>query len=180
AKFRIFNLLGCICFIIYGFIFNAWPVILTNTILLFINIYYLNIYYKHIENFDLVEFDGDEKLIEKFLAFYGEDIRKYFPEFTIQQFKNNYNFIVLRDLGIANIFSANVSAKGDATVAINYTTKKYRDYKVSNFIFEKEKNNLIAKGVKRIIYSKIQINNFSTLLNRNGFKQIGDEYIKTL
>lgn len=153
VKFRMYNLLGCICFIIYGFLFNAWPVILTNTILLFINIYYLNKLYKHRENFELVEIKLDDPLIQKFVQFYKDDIAAFYPDFNLTKLEGNINFIVLRDLVIANIFSAKQIKDGDALVEINYTIKKYRDYKVSKFIFEKKQLVLSTKGIKRILYN---------------------------
>ena len=151
-KFRIYNSLGSISFIIYGIIFSAWPVLLTNVILFFINIYYLRKLYAHKEDFELIEFCGDEKLALKFLHFYAVDIKIYFPDFKEEQLKGNLNFVVLRDIVIANIFSAQVLENGGAVVALNYTTKKYRDFKVGKFIFEREKQYLISKGIKRIIY----------------------------
>ena len=151
-KFRIYNILGTISFIIYGIIFSAWPVLLTNVILFFINIYYLRKLYAHKEDFELIEFSGDEKLAIKFLHFYREDIKTYFPDFNETQLQGNLNFVVLRDLVIANIFSAQVLNNGDAVVALNYTSKKYRDFKVGKFIFEKEKQYLTLKGIKRIVY----------------------------
>ncbi len=41
-KIRLINLLGCMCFVIYG-IFNGmlWPVIVPNAILCFIQVYHL-------------------------------------------------------------------------------------------------------------------------------------------
>ncbi|MEC3874095.1 uroporphyrinogen decarboxylase [Chryseobacterium salviniae] len=41
-KIRIVNMIGCICFVVYG-IFNGmlWPVIIPNGIICFIQIYYL-------------------------------------------------------------------------------------------------------------------------------------------
>lgn len=39
---RSINSLGCICFIIYGFMLaTSWPIIITNSFILFSNIYYL-------------------------------------------------------------------------------------------------------------------------------------------
>lgn len=151
-KFRIYNILGTISFIIYGIIFNARPVLLTNVILFCINVYYLSKLYAHKENFELIEFNGEEKLAVKFLHFYGADIKTYFPDFKEGELKGNLNFVVLRDLVIANVFSAKILQNGDAVVALNYTTKKYRDFKVGQYIFEKEKQYLISKGIKRIVY----------------------------
>ncbi len=154
-KFRWFNTLGNVVFIIYAIVIGAFPVLLTNIILLAINLYYLIKVYTKNERFDLIEFNGDEKLILKFLAFYKKDIEAYFPGVNQLQLKDKLNFVVIRDLVIANIFSATLHDNGDAEVIINYTVLKYRDYKVGRFIFEKGKPFLIGKGVKRIVYTNV-------------------------
>ncbi len=179
-KFRLYNSLGCVAFIIYGIAFNAWPVILTNALLLVINIYYLNKLYKHRENFELIEFAVDDKLIATFLKFYKTDIATYFPDFAEAQLKGNFNFVVLRDLVIANIFSAHIAENGDASVVINYTIKNYRDFKVGKFIFEKEKQNLISKHVKRIVYKNVHNKSHETFLKVHGFTKDGETYFKKL
>ncbi len=179
-KFRIYNLCGCICFIFYGFIFNAWPVILTNTILLFINIYYINKLYKHREDFELIEISGDEKLIEKFIAFYKDDIREFYPDFIASQLHGNINYIVLRDLVIANIFSAKVLENGDALVHINYTIKRFRDYKVSKFLFEKKQQELGAKGIKRILYDNALAKKYAAFFKVMQFENDGKYFYKTI
>ena len=168
-KFRIYNILGTISFIIYGIIFSAWPVLLTNSILFFINVYYLRKLYPHQENFELIEFSGDEKLTLKFLNFYGAVIKTYFPDFKNGELTGNLNFVVLRDLVIANIFSAQIQQNGDAVIALNYTTKKYRDFKVGQYIFEKEKQYLLAKGIKRIVYNNVANKSHLHYLKTLGF-----------
>ena len=180
VKFRIYNSLGSISFIIYGIIFSAWPVLLTNVILFFINIYYLRKLYAHKEDFELIEFSGDEKLVLKFLHFYGEDIKTYFPDFKEEQLKGNLNFVVLRDLVIANIFSAQVLENGDAVVALNYTTKKYRDFEVGKFIFEREKQNLILKGIARIVYKNVDNKSHMHYLKTLGFLAHERGFVKQL
>lgn len=179
-KFRIYNILGTISFIIYGVIFSAWPVLLTNGILFFINVYYLQKLYAHKENFELIEFNGDEILTLKFLRFYGTDIKSYFPNFNETQLNGNLNFVVLRDLVIANIFSAQVLDNGDAVVALNYTTKKYRDFKVGKFIFEKEKQYLISKGIKRIVYQSAENKSHIHYLKTLGFIKYEKGFVKML
>ncbi len=179
-KFRIYNILGTISFIIYGIIFSAWPVLLTNGILFFINVYYLQKLYAHKENFEIIEFSGDEKLTLKFLSFYGADIKTYFPAFKNVELKGNLNFVVLRDLVIANIFSAQIQQNGDAVVAINYTTKKYRDFKVGQYIFEKEKQYLVSKGIKRIVYKSVENKSHIYYLKMMGFTSHENGFAKAL
>jgi hypothetical protein len=183
-KFRWFNTFGNIFFIIYAILLHAFPVLLTNVILLCINAFYLVKVYRRQENFDMLEFKGDEKLAQKFLQFYQKDIAAYFPEFKPEAMQHNLNFVVTRDLVIANMFSAAVSPEGDAEVLLNYTLQKYRDYKVGRFIFEKERDYLISNGIKRIVYTKVYNKNHEDFLRVMGFKKEmmkGNEcYIKNL
>lgn len=170
-KFRWLSAAGSSFFIIYAIIIHAFPVLLTNSILLCINTIYLIRVYNRKEIFDLLEFKGEEKLVSKFLAFYQKDIAAYFPAFKAEEMKDNLNFVIIRNLVIANIFSASLSPEGDAVVLINYTVKKYRDYKVGRFIFEKERDNLMAKGVRRIVYDKVYHKQHERFLKIMGFRQ---------
>lgn len=168
-KFRWLNTFGCFSFILYGILINALPVILTNSILLLINIIYLIKVYNTKEDFDLLEFKGDEKLVHKFLSFYKKDIDNYFPEFDINSSAANLRFVVIRDIVIANLFAATVSEDGTAFVEINYTVVKYRDYKVGKFIFDHERKYLLSKGVKKIAYRKIFNKQHEQFLVKMGF-----------
>jgi hypothetical protein len=141
-KFRWLNTGGCIEFIIYGILINAFPIILTNTLLLLINLYTLLKIYKKKEDFDLLEFGAEAALIAKFLGFYEEDITAYFPDFVLKEAENDIRFVVLRDIIIANVFVASLTEDGTAEVKLNYTVPKNRGYKVGRFIFDKEKDYL--------------------------------------
>ena len=168
-KFRWFNGCGNIVFIIYALIIGAYPVLLTNVILLCINAFYLIKIYSKTELFDLIEFNGHETLAVKFLEHYKDGINDYFPEFKPDNIKGKLNFVVLRDLVIANIFSANINENGDAEILINFTVPKYRDYKIGRFIFEKEKDYLNSKGINRIVYKKVTNKNHEKFLKVMGF-----------
>ncbi|RYF88222.1 MAG: hypothetical protein EOO03_08900, partial [Chitinophagaceae bacterium] len=137
-RFRWFNTLGNISFIVYAILLVAVPVLLTNVILLCINVYHLVKIYRKQENFDMMEFKGDEKLAQKFIAFHQKDIQDYFPAFEVANLQGKFNFVVTRDLVIANMFSASIGPNGDAYVQLNYTPQKFRDFKVGSYIFEKE------------------------------------------
>ena len=169
-KFRIFNLLGCIAFIVYGGFIGAFPVILANSILLIINIYQLSKLFKIEEQFQLVSFSQNDNIVQKFITFYTKDIQNYFPTFNLDNTDaTQLNFVVLRDISIANIFVITVDSNGNGTVKINYTVPQYRDFKVTKFIIEKEKKILIDKGVKRIVYQKIDNKNYLQFLQIMGF-----------
>ncbi len=179
-RFRWLNLFGCLAFIIYGILITAFPIILTNTILLLINAFYLVKAYNTKENFDLLEFIPGDKIINKFLQFYNKDIESYFPEYKLAGNDNDIRFVTLRDMVIANIFVAELSADGKAYVKINYTVPKYRDYKVGTFIFEKEKTFLKTKGIQQLVYSNVSNKNHEAFLKRMGFEKQNGQMVKTL
>ena len=183
-KFRILNTSCNVVFIIYGILIHAWPIIVTNTVVLFINFYHLYKVFNKTEDFDLIEFAGNEKLVHKFLHFYEKDIKKYFPTYCHETTAGYLRFVVLRDLVIANIFVAELAENGDAFVKINYTVSRYRDYKVGKFIFVKENKFLLSKGVKRLIYKDAFGKAHEQFLHKMGFKpeQIGEQklYVKHL
>lgn len=170
-RFRWLNSFGCAAFIAYGITLNAFPIILTNSLLLCINSYYLfKIYTRH-ENFDLIEFNAEDLIVRKFLSFYQNDIRSYFPDYSIDESGDQLRFIVLRDLVIANVFAAEIDPNGTAFVKINYTLEKFRDFEVGTFIFEKEKKYLMEKGVKQIAYDHITNKNHKRFISIMGFEK---------
>jgi hypothetical protein len=170
-KFRWLNTFGCLAFIGYGILIGAFPVILTNTLLLLINAVYLVKLYRSVETFDLIEFEGQESLVKKFLSFHQKDIQAYFPDFQMPVGETGYiRFVVLRDLVIANMFVARKDADGKAEVLFNYTVPKYRDYKVGRFIFEREKRILIQQGIRELYYTTVQNKNHAHFLTVKGFE----------
>ena len=170
-KFRWLNTGGNIAFIIYGAVLAAVPIILTNSLLLAINLFYLYKIYNRKEHFELLEFSSGGILVDRFLAFYKTDIATHFPNFKREQLEGNLNFVVLRDLVVANIFSTAVAQGGNAEVIINYTVPKYRDYKVGRFIFDKEKQYLLSKGVRKISYPIVANRRHEKFLTVMGFKK---------
>lgn len=38
---RYVNTLGCLFFVVYGFLLNSWPILITNVAIVLVNVYYL-------------------------------------------------------------------------------------------------------------------------------------------
>ena len=171
-RFRWLNSLGSISFVLYGLMIDAFPIIITNGLLLCINIFYLIKIYTTDEDFDLIEFFSTDSLIQKYFSFYQKDILTFFPNFSLHDKENELRFIVLRDLAFANIFVAQISLEGIAFVKINYTVPKYRDFKVGRFIFEKENKYLRSKGIKQIVYKEVINKNHIQFLKIMKFKKV--------
>ncbi|RYF85944.1 MAG: hypothetical protein EON98_05165 [Chitinophagaceae bacterium] len=84
--------------------------------------------------------------------------------------RNEIRFLVLRDMNIANVFVAELK-EGTAEVKLNYTIPKYRDFKVGRFLFEKEKDFLLAMGIRTICYKEVFNKSHLQFLEVNGFQK---------
>jgi hypothetical protein len=171
VKFRWLNIFGCISFIVYGVLIDAFPVILANVTLLGINIYRLVKMYRYQETFSLLPIHHDVEMMQKFLSFYNTDIQLYFPKFDISSQKNTIRFFVLRDMMVANLFAAHIVEDGIALVDLNYTIPQFRDFKIGTFIFISEKKYLLQQGIRKIVYEKVHNKSHQKFLEVTGFKK---------
>lgn len=169
-RFRWLNTGGCLAFIVYGILIGAFPILLTNGILFFINAFALVKIYNKKEDFDLLEFKPDATLVQKFLRFYSDDIKDYFPGYALKENDADLRFVVLRDMVLANVFVATVQPDGTGLVQFNYTIPKYRDYKVGRFIFERERDYLLSKGIKKLVYTSVVNKSHEAFLRKMGFQ----------
>ena len=179
-RFRWINGAGCLAFVVYGFLIGAVPVLITNLLLLVINIYFLIKLYRSEDDFDLIEFKGDEKLVEKFMSFYAKGIQEYFPDYVPSPDQNRVRFVILRNLVIANIFVAEIREGGVAEVLLNFSIPQYRDYKVGKFLLNSKKDYLIEKGIQELHYEKVTHKGHAKFLKVIGFSQKGEEYSKNI
>lgn len=179
-KFRIWNGLGCFVFIIYAIIIQAFPVLVTNVMLLAINIVYFIKITRRKEIFDTCDFAAGDALALKFIDFYKQDIAAYFPLFTAKDLEGNLNIVVLRDLVVANMFSGKIQDNGTLNVTLNYTIPKYRDYKVGKFLFSTGKNILLSKGVNKVGYGEIFNSSHRKFLMRSGFHTLTVNGVKKM
>ncbi len=167
--FRWINLFGCLTFVIYGDMIDAFPVILANGILAIINIVQIINLSMHREHFEYVQIHHGDEIVESFMKFYQKDLHKYFPEFRFTTDENRICFMVLRNETMANLFVARKEEEGVIVVEINYTIPKFRDYKVGKFIFEEGREYLQSHGVKTIV-TKSYYKEHTQFLKRMGFK----------
>ena len=72
---------------------------------------------------------------------------------------------------IANVFFAEIDASGKATVLLNYTIPKFRDFKVGRYLFRHRIGYLRQKGIKEIVYLKVDNPNHERFLKIIGFNK---------
>lgn len=194
-KLRLLNLAGSLVFSIYGFIIKSYPVGFLNLFICIVNIYYLFKMVKTEEYFSLIEVYSNSPFLKKFLEFYGKDIRKFFPKFYIDTliFKDDFNnfsdlkefkdqnygnirfFFILRDLVPAGLIIIEKKEKFDY-IHLDYVIQAYRDFKIANFLFIKNKNYFYKNGYLKL-RTHASHNLHVSYLKKIGFKKIDTDQL---
>jgi hypothetical protein len=150
-KFRWVNIVGAFSFATYGFLIGAFPVMLLNSIIVLVDIYYLHKIYTKKNLFDTIEVNTSSKYLYKFLDFYKNDINRFFPDFDYNPSLNTVSFYVLRNMTVAGLFLAHREGENTLKVGLDYSIPEYRDYKNGKYLYESLKESFRKEGYTRIV-----------------------------
>lgn len=135
-KLRWINFAGSVIFAIYGLLVKAYPVCAVNSFIACVNIYYLIELSKKRDYFSHLPIAERENLfLNKFLNYYKDDIRKYFPDFDLDKISNPKIFFILRNLIPVGLFVYEVQNGNIGDIKLDYVIPDYRDLKNAHFLF---------------------------------------------
>jgi hypothetical protein len=84
-KLRIIGLAGAFTFVAYGYLIDAWPIVLTNVVIVGIQLAFLREILTAEEYFRLLEVRPDSPYLDVFLDRYGSEIAKIWPDFSQEE-----------------------------------------------------------------------------------------------
>ncbi len=142
-RLRKWNFFGATAFSIYGALIGAWPVFALNGFIALVDIYYLIKMNRNKEYFDLIEINIHKSdFIKRFLNYYKEDIRIYFPDFQLDSQKTYRACFCLRDVRPVSLIIFSTLFPKEMLVEMDYAIPEYRDFKTGKFIYN--------EGIKRL------------------------------
>ena len=175
VKLRIFNTMGCLVSGSYALIIGSLPLCLMNGALIFINGYYLIKMFKSKQEYDLIESDVEDGFVQYFLDRYEEDIKKFFPGFhRSQQAESAY--VVCCNGTPASLLLGNKNENGFLDIVLDYSTPAYRDCSVAKYLYPA----LGEKGISFLVTSEVQTETHAKYLEKMGFENQNDIYVKKL
>lgn len=173
-KFRIINISGGFISTIYAILRSTWPVAIMNMCLIVINTYHVIRELRQKNKYDRVVLKTDDESLKFFINTNLEDIKKYFPSFDGNLREELTVYAIYDGSCMAGIFA--FERFGSETVSyIDYTTTKYRDYKVAKYLFPTLKDD----GVCTITESA-GVEAHDKYLVKMGFEKSGDKMVKKL
>lgn len=179
-RLRVINLIGGAVFTVYGLLIGAMPVAFMNFLIVLINIYNLRQMLKTREYFELLEVSPDSRYLQRFLAFYAEDIQHLMPDFAYEPESVDVAFMVLRNMVPAGVFLAKRGVDGTLLVTLDYVIPGYRDLKSARFIYRDNLEYFIKRGIHQV-YSLPGSKQHRDYLRRMGFTLANSStYVKSL
>jgi hypothetical protein len=171
VRLRKVNLFGASTFAIYGLLVNAYPVLVLNSFIAFVDIYYLIDIYRKKDAFSLMPvLDPNHPYLNKFLDFYSDDIKKFSPEFIRDKIEEANYYFILRNLVPVGIFIYKVRTLNEAEILLDYSIPDYRDLKNAEYLYYAALEFLKEKGIKKLI-AKSEVDKHRDYLKSVGFKE---------
>jgi hypothetical protein len=147
-KLRIIGLAGAFTFVAYGYLIDAWPIVLTNVVIVGIQLAFLREILTAEEYFRLLEVRPDSPYLDVFLDRYGSEIAKIWPDFSQEEASGRLTIFVLRDLVPAGLFVANVTRPSVLELRVDFVIPGYRDFKIGRHLYHS--GSLLERGFTRI------------------------------
>jgi hypothetical protein len=151
-KLRKVNLIGASTFAVYGLLVQAYPVLILNSFIAIVDIYYLVEMYMKKDAFHLMPvLDHNHLYLSEFLDFHKTDIEKFSPEFNMDKILNANCYFVLRNIMPVGIFIYENINPGEANILLDYAIPDYRDLKNAEYLYYAESKFLKEKGITNLI-----------------------------
>jgi len=181
----LFNLAGAVGFTIYGILFELYPVIVTNGLIILFNLIHLwrAGRYGASEVFHIIPISASTSVfLPQFVRYYKLDIRTHFPDFREDEIVNQRHLIVTRNVVPVGLFSYTLEQELTIRIHLDYVIPDYRDYRTAQYLFEEFGNMMVRKGYRR--YHSISRNGaHQRYLQKMGFQrdtQHTDHFYKEL
>ena len=99
VKLRWINLVGATTFAVYGLLLGAYPVFVLNGFITLVDIFYIAQMYQKKDYFEILEIKNPKaSFLNRFLDYYCEDIKTFFPNVNIMENENPLIFFTLRNI----------------------------------------------------------------------------------
>lgn len=170
-RLRVINLLGAICFTVYGLLIQAYPVAAVNFFIILVNLYYLHGLLKQTEKFTLLEVQSDDSYLAYFLRFYHAEIQKFIPSFKHQPSENALSFFILRDMVPAGLFIGQRKDDSALLIDLDFVIPGYRDLKIGRYVYQQQAAFLLERGIDTL-YSRPGNPTHAKYLRQMGFHPV--------
>jgi hypothetical protein len=166
VKLRLVNTAGAVTFTIYGILISSMPVAFMNAFIVAVNIYHLvNIFRKKSE-FDLIEVNSDNPVLNHFLEYHKEEILSQQPAYDFSK-SYPFNLMIFNKMSPVGVLSG-AQEEETLNVDLDFVIPSHRDFKAGEYVYKDRKDIFQHRGI-RIINAKKGEHSHNRYLDRMGF-----------
>lgn len=153
ARLRALNLLGAFAFIIYGWKFGAYPVMVVNFYIVIINIVFLlKMQPGRSEAFELLAINPREnRYLQRFLNFHQTDIKKFFPEFDATVLSDAHIVLILRDMLPVGMVVCRQTDEQTLAIELDYVIPSHRDFLCAQYFYKAWNEEIQIESIRRFV-----------------------------
>jgi hypothetical protein len=166
-RLRVIGLMGSTTFLIYGLLIGSVPIIITNAVIIIINVTFLWRATHVKEWFYLLEIHPESLYLEEFLRFYQEDILKYQPEWNGEVADSDLTVLVLRDMQPAMAIVGTVGPDA-MDLRLDYAIPRFHDYRMGRFLYDANASFFAERNITTIAAS-VHTKQHARYLEKMGF-----------
>lgn len=148
-RLRIVGLAGAVTFTVYGVLIDAWPVVLTNVVIVVIHSHYLREILTAREYFRILEVRQESQYLKYFLESHSQEIEAIWPGFSFEPSHRLLTLFILRDLVPAGLFIAEIEDEETICLQLDFAIPGYRDFKIGKYLYER--GTLFERGFRRVV-----------------------------
>ena len=167
VKLRLINLIGSANFTVYAILIGSIPTALLNFGICAINVYFLVRLLRSEKRTTLVLTEPDGAFLQAFLARYGEDIRKFFPDYAPDKPADAIYF-VCDELTPRGLLMGSRQKDGALLIDVDYAIPAYRDNSIGKFLYPR-----LLEQYSALEFSKVSRKHKKYLLKMGFTKQGG-------
>ena len=135
VKLRIINTIGSVIFAIYAQLIHSYPTAAMQYCLIIINIVNLIKLLNIKKEYSVVKLNSQESFVQTFLSQNANDIKKFFPDFTMTKKVCEVYFIYSGNTSVGILLGEKNEDAASLNIHLDYTTPAYRDTSVAKFLF---------------------------------------------
>ncbi len=175
VRLRALSLVGSVTFAVYGAMIGSVPIVLTNTSIAALNIWFLRAELGGKRNLGVTVVPLDSPFLVDFVGYHLGDIHRFQPTFQLPAPDGHtVAMLTMRDGLPAGVLIGRVEGS-DLHVLLDHVIKPYRDSLISTWLYGKGRGVFRRLGVDRVC-SAPGAEFHSSYLERMGFRRVGDHF----
>jgi hypothetical protein len=174
VRLRSISLIGSVTFVVYGVLIESVPIVITNTAIAAINVWFLRNELGLRRDLGASPIPADAPFLVDFIEFHRAEITRFQPDFRMPV-RNPFALLLTRDgLPAGAVLGERQGA--ELHIAADHVLAPYRDSRLGIWLYGRGVGVFRAAGFERLV-SEPGDDTHCAYLERVGFRREADQYV---